>query len=184
MLNSHLRLLFSALLLALIVPAAMVVSGCGAGAGVGAVTSNLVGGFAIKGPIVNGTVNAYALLPTGEKGTLLAEGLTDESGAFQLTIEDYEGSVWIEVVAGSYVDEATGIIKTVTPDRPLTGVVPHYVPGEPLSGLSITPLTSIAAALAKARIESGADPEAAVSGANEQIAEYFGLDDILNTPPT
>ena len=83
---------------------AFVATGCGAAAGVGAVTSNLVGGFAVKGPIKNGKVNAYVLLPDGEKGILLAEGSTDEKGAFQLTIEDYEGPVWLEVVSGTTLD--------------------------------------------------------------------------------
>ena len=103
------RLLIVVLVLIVVPSLSFAVYGCGAGAGVGAVTSNLMGGFAVKGPVVNGIVKAYILLPTGEKGDLLASGTTDQNGAFQLTIEDYEGPVWIEVVAGTFKDEATGL---------------------------------------------------------------------------
>ena len=84
------------LLLAVAIAAAgLILSSCGAAAGVGGVTSNLISGFAVKGPIRDGTVLAYELLGDGSKGELLAEGSTDQKGAFQLTIEDYEGPVWI-----------------------------------------------------------------------------------------
>ena len=110
---------------------------CGAAAGVGAVTSNIVGGFAVKGPIINGTINAYELLPDGSRGELLGSTLTDTTGAFSLVLEEYEGAVWLEVVSGNYVDEASGIEMTLTADQPLLGIVPDYIPGVSFTALRL-----------------------------------------------
>jgi len=191
---SFLRLLSVLVLLAALSAITFAAPGCGSSSGGAAVAaaaagaggSSILNGFAAKGPIASGRVLAYILNPDGTKGDMLALGMTGQNGEFNLSfIEEYEGCIYLEVVSGTYTDEATGAsVDLQATGTTLAALISDYDSEDGLSGISITPLTTMAAAFAISELAVyGGDPSDAAASSNAQVATYFGLDDIIGTPP-
>jgi hypothetical protein len=158
--------------------------GCGSGNGGSAAASptgsGTISGTAVKGPVDQGTVKAYAV-DNGARGAQFGTAITDSSGNFSMTIPSYSGPVMLIVSGGTYTDEAGGAVMTIAANDVLTAVIPTITSGTLLSGIQITPLTSLAQAMA-AHMVSGMTT-ANITSANASIGNYFMVKDILYTMP-
>lgn len=154
----------------------LALTACGGGGGDDA-SGTVVAGVASKGPIKGGAVKIYALNADGSKGSLLAEAVTDNNGAYRAGLGSYQGALLLEA-SGSYTDEASGAASTVPADAPLRAAIAN-ASGE--VSLAVTPLTELA-------VQMGADPitgrltVADLASNNALIAALFKVD-ILGTMP-
>jgi hypothetical protein len=82
---------------------------------------------------------------------------------------------------GTYTDEATGASVTMQPGDVMTSVMPQAVAGAVMSGVQITPLTSMAQM--RAQSMSGGMTPANIAAANTAMGNYFSVGDILYTHP-
>lgn len=138
-------------------------------------------GRALKGPVDGATVEVLELLATGALGGERGSGTTDASGAFVVDVGLAPGWAVVRVTGGTFVDEDTGANATIDAAAPLLGFVDvQEAPGE----LAVTPLTTIAVALAQALAH---DPEATVADSVENallaIGAHFGLADLALVLP-
>jgi hypothetical protein len=140
----------------------------------------MIGGTAVKGPVNGGTVTAYAI-SNGTAGMQLATGTTDTQGNFTISIGAYEGPVMLQMSGGTYIDEATGAMITMSSGDVMTAVVPAVSSGASVTGLQMTPLTSMAQAMAH-NMAGGMTP-ANITTANTTMENYFMISDILHTQP-
>jgi hypothetical protein len=175
------------LVLMLAIGSSLLLFGCGGGgeSGDGAVSSassadGVITGTAVKGPVSNATVKAYAI-NNGLMGAQIGTGNTDAQGNFSLTIGSYSGPVMLQMSGGTYTDEATGISVTMQPGDVMTSIMPQAVAGAVMGGVQITPLTSMAQA--RAQTMSGGMTPANIAAANTAIGNYFSVNDILYTHP-
>ncbi|MBI3605141.1 MAG: hypothetical protein HY202_03825 [Nitrospirae bacterium] len=137
-------------------------------------------GHAIDSLVQGGTVTAYDF-NNGQKGAVLGSAQTDMQGLYSLTVKSYSGLVYLELRGGTYVDEATGTVTSLKPDQFLS-TLKYVEGGKDIGSLMITPLTTIAASLAQARISSGKSIFTAIDEANNDITHLFGVN-ILTTYP-
>lgn len=182
--------------------AALVLSGCGSGSGDGgsgtpgpapsnpdpAPTGLSVDGGAVKGPLVNATVEAFRLdYSTADlRGELIDSGTTDDAARFaglELGLE--QAPVLIVVSANSdTLDLTTGAapvitkLQTVLTASQLQDGIPIYA----------TPLTSIAVSIAAGKGVKAETLEQLLTDAQNQVKSTlgFGMDgkiDIFSTPP-
>lgn len=196
--------IFSKLPLAVAVTSALVLSGClsggggGGGGGGGATTPagpTSVEGSVVKGVVLGGLVEAFEF----GSDTVLSTTTTDETdGSYTLALpDDYSGApLLIKVTAqdgtlmrcdlvvcqrdaegkptvsfgGEYALAADFVLQAVTPGSQASSVA-----------VNVTPLTTLAAALAEQRSVAGADRNEAVLAANAQVADRFGLVGDLTT---
>jgi hypothetical protein len=140
----------------------------------------MISGAAVKGPISGGTVTAYAIT-NGTMGMQLANGTTDSQGHFNISIGDYAGSIMLQMSGGTYVDEATGVTVSMAPGDMMTAVMTTLSTGSTVTGIQVTPLTSMAQAMANNM--GGGMMDANITAANTAIGNYFIVNDILRTPP-
>lgn len=146
-------------------------SGGGGSDGVVSGTSS-VSGIASKGPIDGGVVTVYAINSSGTKGSALGSSTTASDGSYSLDIGDYSGSVIVEVVGGTYTDEATAdiannsILRVAVPD--VSGNI----------SASVTAYTEIAVQFAGATLS-----EANINVANSLVSTMLGGVDIVSTAP-
>ena len=176
----------SPLRLASIVLLGSILSACGGGGG-GASTgsSASIAGSAIDGPMNASTVTAYAI-NNGARGAMLGSTATDASGHFTVSLGGYAGSVMLQVSGGSYIDEATGSSMSMSGSTVMTAMIAAVGSGQALTGIQITPLTSMAQAYAKGM--AGGMTDANIGSANAALGTYFGValngaGDILHTAP-
>ena len=164
-----------------IVMGLLVMAGCsggGGGSGSGAATpETVVSGVASKGIIKNGAIKVYALNADGSKGTLLKETVTDDSGAYHADLGTYQGPVLVEA-SGSYTDEATGALVTISADAPLRAAL-DSVSGE--TSVAVTPLTELAVQTNENSVTHKITV-ANIASSNATIATIFKVD-ILKTMP-
>lgn len=170
--------LFSGIIIVLLA----LLAGCGSGGGDNVTASpSTINGFASKGPVADGTATAYAIA-NGAIGSALGTATTNTDGAYSISIENHTGPVLIEVTGGTYVDEATG--ETIAlPDAPgsgLTAAVESVTAGQTLN-VQVTAVTTQATELAKCK--PGGLTADNIRVANEQIGQFFGGLDIINTRP-
>lgn len=183
--NSHRQ--FSALLTRACVTVIMLLLfGCSGGGGGGSTSTSAsfsggIGGTGIKGPVGNATVMAYAI-SNGAMGAQISTGTTDLNGNFNLTTGSYAGPVMLQLSGGTYTDEATGTpnMSMATGDV-MTAVLPSIAAGATISGVQMTPLTSMAQAMAQHM--AGGMTDANIAAANTAVGDYFMVSDILHTPP-
>src|SRR5512143_4000936 len=142
--------------------------------------NGIVSGTAVKGPISGGTVTAFAIT-NGTMGMQLASGTTDSQGNYNIPIGDYTGPVMLQMSGGTYVDEATGATVAMAPGDVMTAVMTALSSNTTVTGVQITPLTSMAQAMAHNM--AGGMTEANIAAANTQIGNYFMVSDILHTQP-
>lgn len=158
--------------------------GCGGGGGSSATTPAIsigtISGTAVKGPVGGGTVTAYSITD-GIVGSQLASGTTDSQGNFQISIGNYSGSVMLQLSGGSFKDEATDATKTMSPGDVMTAVTQPVTSGETVTGIQITPLTSMAQAMANNM--TGGMTGTNIAAANTSVGNYFMVNDILHTQP-
>lgn len=177
-----LPILISTLVLSLLVA-------CGGGGGGGGSTSvpttppassGTVSGTAVKGPVVGGTMAAYAIV-NGAMGSQLGSATTDTQGNFQLSIGSYAGPIMLQLSGGSYVDEATGVTMSMSSGNVMTAVIPAIASGGTASGIQVTPLTSMAQSMAKNM--AGGMSDTNIAAANLSMGNFFMVNDILHTLP-
>ncbi len=156
--------------------------GGGSGSGDGAASSadGVITGTAVKGPVNGATVTAFAI-NNGLMGVQIGTGPTDAQGNFTVSIGAYSGPVMLRMNGGTYTDEATGVSMTMQSGDVMTSVMPNAVAGAVMSGVQITPLTSMAQARAQAM--SGGMSPANITAANTAMGNYFSVNNILYTHP-
>jgi hypothetical protein len=165
--------------------------GCGGGSGGSSgvttpppPTQGTISGSAVKGPVSSATVTAYAI-SNGTMGAALGSAKTDAHGAFTIAVADYSGPMMLRMQGGTYTDEATGSPMNMLSADVLTCVVPTITvtSGSTMSGIQITPLTSMA--YAWARNMAGGMTAANITTANAGVGTaYLGMGvDIVMTPP-
>lgn len=138
-----------------------------------------VSGFLTDGAISNASCSAYQITASGAKGPKLAgPSLTSSVGAYSLS-STLQTSVLIECSGGSFTDWATGSTVTLTGDDKLTGV--GTITGDSVR-VDVTPLTTMATALALKKIEAGATVPAGIAAANASIAHFYGLENLTTSP--
>lgn len=163
--------------------------GCGGGGGnavsegVGGTqdVSGTISGAAIKGPVADATVTAFSIKSDGTKGEQIGAGKTDAQGNFSLAVGDYSGPVMLQMTGGSYTDEATGVNMNMGHLDSLTCVISFMPAGFMMSGIQMTPLTSMAQNMAQ--FMAGGMTPANITTANTAIAKYFSIGNILFTTP-
>jgi hypothetical protein len=171
------------MVLMLAIGSSLLLFGCGGGSGGGGATSSVDGvisGAAVKGPVSSATVTAYAI-NNGAMGAQIGNGTTDTQGNFTVSIGSYSGSVMLRMSGGTYADEATGVSMTMQSGDVMTSMMPQAVAGAVMSGVQITPLTSMAQM--RAQTMSGGMTPANITAANVAMGSYFSVSDILYTHP-
>jgi hypothetical protein len=155
--------------------------GCGGGGGGTTPTAGgTISGTAVKGPVNNATVTAFAI-NNGIMGAQIGSGPTDAQGNFNFAIGSYSGSVMLQASGGTYTDEATDTPKAMQPGDVMTTVIPSVAADSATSGILITPLTSMAQA--RAQNMTGGMTETNITAANTAVGTYFMVNDILHTQP-
>jgi hypothetical protein len=114
-------------------------------------------------------------------GMQLASGTTDSQGNFNISIGDYAGPIMVQMSGGTYVDEATGATMTMPAGDVMTAVMTSLSTGTSVTGIQVTPLTSMAQAMAYKM--AGGMTDANITAANTAIGNYFIMNDILHTQP-
>jgi hypothetical protein len=147
---------------------------------VGTMMGGLISGTAFNGPMAGGMVTAFAIT-NGMMGAQLASGATDTQGNFTMSLGNYSGSVMLRMSGGAYTDLATGTAMTMSVGNVMTAVIPTIASGATMTGIQMTPLTSMAQA--KAGNMAGGMTDANVTAANTAVGNYFMVSDILHTQP-
>jgi hypothetical protein len=158
---------------------------CGGGGGGGGGTSpppvsGTVSGTAVKGPVTGATVTAYGI-SGGAMGAKIASANTDGQGNFSLSMGTYAGPVMLQMVGGTYTDEASGSGMSMLSGDVMTAVLPTMTAGATVSGIQVTPLTSMAQTMAQHR--AGGMTDANITAANTAVGSYFMVNDITHTVP-
>jgi hypothetical protein len=170
--------------LALATTAAILLAGCGGGSGDSSASSveGTISGNVVKGPVAGAAVAAHRIT-NGTIGPALASTTTDAHGAFTMVVVgDLAGPVMLRMSGGgTYTDEASGAQVTMAGGDVMTAAIPHMAAGSTLSGVQVTPLTSMAQARANC-MAGGLTPEN-IAAANTAIGDYFMVHDVLHTPP-
>jgi hypothetical protein len=154
-------------------------SGCSGGGGA-TVDGSIISGAAVNGPVNGATVTAFAV-NNGTIGAEISHGTTDAQGNFTLTIGNYSGSVMLQMSGGTYTDEATGATMAMAPGDVMTAAISSVTSGAALTGIQMTPLASIAQAMAHNMTEGMTLTN--ITNANMAIGSYFMVNDILTTQP-
>jgi hypothetical protein len=137
-------------------------------------------GRVFNGSMMRATITAFAI-NGGTRGPQLASTTTDPQGAFSLSLGSYTGPVMLQASNGSYMDEATGTVTTMAPAETMAAVMTSIGSGSNVSGVWITPLTSMAQARAQGM--GGGMVDANINSANTAVGTYFMVGDVLRTMP-
>ena len=165
---------------ALVLLAVLALSACGGGGTSPSVSGGVIGGTGFKGPVGGATVTAYAV-SGGSRGAQLGTTTTDANGGFMLSIGSHTGPVMLQLTGGTYTDEATGNPMNMAPGDVMTAILPTVAANAAMSGIQITPLTSMAQSLAQN--QPGGMTDANIMTANAAIGSYFLVSDILRVAP-
>lgn len=160
---------------------------CGGGGGitladnVGSGGTGFVSGTVTKGPVDKASVTAYGI-SGGQMGAQIGTAATtDANGNFRIDIGAYSGAVLLQMSGGSYIDEATGTPMAMAAGDVMTAVMPSIQAGAGSSGVQLTPLTSMAQAMAQHM--SGGMTDANIAAANTAMGNHFSVNDILHVQP-
>ncbi|MCR4316466.1 MAG: Ig-like domain-containing protein [Planctomycetes bacterium] len=150
---------------------------CGAGGSSGAALENVVRGYVIKGPVRGAIVRIYRVDPEMHTiGAEIANATTDDEGHFRAELNQSSDLIFIRVTSGQYESETTGQAVSLGAGDELT-----LCARKSSREIAITPLTHFAAFLAGRK--NGGYTVDNVLTANAEIANYFGLADIVTTVP-
>ena len=164
----------------LAVVAVVSLTACGGGGTSVSSLGGLIGGTGFKGPVAGATVAAYGL-NDGVVGVQLGTAKTDANGNFSVSIGSYAGPVMLQLSAGSYMDEASGLTMPMASGDVMTAVLPTVAANATVSGIQITPLTSMAQTMAQHL--SGGMTDANITSANDAVGAYFLVGDIVHMQP-
>jgi hypothetical protein len=142
--------------------------------------SGTVSGTAVKGPVTGATVTAYGI-SGGAMGAKIVSASTDAQGNFRLSMGSYAGPVMLQMVGGTYTDEASGGSMSMLAGDVMTAVLPTMAAGTTMSGIQMTPLTSMAQTMAQHL--AGGMTDANIIAANTAVGSYFMVNDIAHTVP-
>jgi hypothetical protein len=172
------------MILILAIGSSLLLFGCGGGSGSGdgaaSSVDGVITGTAVKGPVSSATVTAYAI-GNGMMGAQIGTGTTDAQANFTVSIGTYSGPIMLRMSGGTYTDEATGASMTMQSGDMMTSVMSQAIAGAVMSGVQITPLTSMAQM--RAQSMSGGMTAANIAAANTAMGNYFSVSDILYTHP-
>ena len=167
-------------LLIAVVATALLQAACGGGGdGIGSGGTG-ISGSVIKGPAANASVVAYAV-SAGQPGAQIGSATTDANGNFTMALASYTGPVMLQASSGTYRDEATGALMTMASGDVMTAVLPSVATGTAISGIQVTPVTSMAQT--RAQQMAGGMTDANVAAANAAMGNYFSVSDILHVQP-
>jgi hypothetical protein len=138
-------------------------------------------GDAVKGPVQDAEVVAFAVGPDGGRGARIGSAMTDESGNFHMALGDFSGPLMLQMIGGSFDDEATGTHMPMGVNDMMTAAIPDVGAGSTLSDVQITPLTSMAQRMA-ANMPGGMTP-ANIARSNAAMGRYFDVSDIITVHP-
>lgn len=138
-----------------------------------------VSGFVVDDPIATADVRVFAF-DDGVKGALLASTTTDSTGAYSLELRSKDRPVLVEISGGYYNELLSGQRIELNGAQQLTAVS-DYRSGQPLTTM-VTPLTHLAAALAQYKIAQGGTVQAAITAANREVSQLFGVDVVATFP--
>jgi hypothetical protein len=171
----------------LIAMSASLIVGCGGSGGSdgsAAPATGTISGTAVKGPVSGAAVTAYAI-SNGMMGTQLGHAQTDSQGQFMISVGPYAGPVMLRMQGGAYTDEASGLRMNMLNGDEMSCVIPSVTvtPGSAMTGIQITPLTSMAQQWAEHM--AGGMSVANIMQANTHVgAAYLGGGaDVLMTHP-
>lgn len=165
-----------------------ILTACGGGGGGDSTISSSISGTASKGIIINGIVKAYKIENGLISTTEIAEGTTDATGAYSLTITGYDGPVHIEVSAGASstmkCDAASGCGSYAFGDEmpmPATLKMAAVIPSVSAGSVSghITPLTNMAATFAQSNYLDASNIATAIA----KVEEIFDIPNLMSTKP-
>jgi hypothetical protein len=137
-------------------------------------------GTAFMGGTSSGTVTAYAVT-NGTMGPQVGTSPVDATGHFSVPLGAYAGTVMLQMTGGTFMDPATGTNMIMQSGDVLTSCVPSVSAGSTTAGVQVTPLTSMAQAMAQNM--SGGMTAANAGAANTAVGNYFMAGDILMTSP-
>ncbi len=137
-------------------------------------------GTAFMGGTSSGTVTAYAVT-NGTMGPMIGSSPVDATGNFSVPLGAYAGTVMLQMTGGTFMDPATGTNMIMQSGDVLTSCVPSVSAGSTTTGVQVTPLTSMAQAMAQNM--SGGMTAANAGAANTAVGNYFMAGDILMTSP-
>ncbi|HJV63787.1 MAG TPA: hypothetical protein VJ743_22760, partial [Albitalea sp.] len=164
--------------------AGWLLAGCGGGgteaASAGPGASTTISGTLVKGPVSEATIRAFAV-SGGAVGAAIASTTTDSAGAFVLVMGNYAGPVMLQASAGHFTDEATGTMMPMAASDLMSAVLPTVPAGSNISGIAVTPLTSMAQSMAAHM--SGGLQDANITAANAALGSMFMVGDILRVSP-
>ena len=154
--------------------AVLVLAGCGGGGG-GSDSSGggspppqgVITGTVVKGPVSGASVTAYAI-NNGTMGARIASATTDSQGTFRLAMGAHAGPVMLQATGGTYIDEAAGISMPMMSGDVLNAMLTSMTAGATVSGVQMTPLTSMAQSMAQHM--SGGMSDANIASANNAQA--------------
>ncbi|MBI2026505.1 MAG: hypothetical protein HYS98_01630 [Deltaproteobacteria bacterium] len=149
-----------------------------------------VTGVVFKGPVSNGQLVVKKIDSDGIIGEVVSTFQTNEEGQFTMTAIHSSIPYFIEAVSGTFKDEATGNIVTLTKENPITAFINLYPSGgESLDNTStqpsfyITPLTTLSSSLALELVSQGQTIGEANEQAHNQLSKMFGISDFLIRKP-
>jgi len=148
--------------------------------GGGAMMNGMVSGSVFNGSMSDSTVMAYSMTG-GAMGAQLASGTTNSMGSFNLSLGAYSGPVMLKMSGGSYENLATGTTMPMLSGDVMTAVISNISSGSTITGIQITPLTSMAQAMANNM--AGGMTGTNIAAANTSVCNYFMVTDILQTMP-
>jgi hypothetical protein len=98
-----------------------------------------------------------------------------------MAIGTYAGPVMLQVSGGSYTDEASGNRMAMAKGDVMLTVMPTVAAGTTVSGIHVTPLTTMAQSMAQHM--TGGMTDANIAAANSAMGNYFQIGDILHVQP-
>ena len=142
--------------------------------------NGMISGSVFNGSMSDATVMAYSMTG-GAMGAQLASGTTNSMGSFSLSLGAYSGPVMLKMSGGSYTNLATGTTMPMLSGDMMTAVIPNISSGSTVTGIQMTPLTSMAQAMANNM--AGGMTGTNITAANTSVGNYFMVTDILQTMP-
>lgn len=172
------------LLAASALAAALLLAGCGGGANTElstpapAAQPTVVSGAVVKGPVAGAQVCAYAVAGSVRGAALGLCVTTDANGNYTLSVPAATGSLWLEALGGTYIDEATALASTLPAGSPLVSLTTAN--GAAVTAM-LTPLTTLALNTARAAVgANGTLDVTAYAAATAQWLSAFNLPSTLN----
>ncbi|RMH44949.1 MAG: hypothetical protein D6689_01120, partial [Deltaproteobacteria bacterium] len=140
-----------------------------------------------SGPVAGATVTGFMRNPDGTipPGVITAQATTDEAGRFVLDVDTATDTVILEARGGRTVEAASGEPVELDPDVTLRGVVLDFRADSDVTGVVVTPVTTLAVALGDARAAAGKEAlhEDAMRRALELVGAHFGDVDAAAVEP-